>query len=208
MIFKEYVNGNDKAIIILHEIYGINKHIEDVCQYYLAKGYDIYCPDLLNMDNHFEYSQQDEAYLYFTNNIGLDVFHQINIQIKQLKKKYKKVILIGFSIGATIAWICTSSGLCDGMIGYYGSRIRDYLSVIPKCPSLLLFAEEDYFDVVGVVEFLKNNKSITTEIIEGKHGFLNCYSENYNRLSCEIALKLTEEFLSDSEKSGFVLKEF
>lgn len=201
MVFKEYINDNDKAIIVIHEIYGINKHMEDVCQYYFAKGYDIYCPDLLNRGNHFDFSQREEAYFYFTNNIGFDVFHLINTQIEQLKKLYKKVILMGFSIGATVAWRCTSSGLCDGMIGYYGSRIRDYMSVIPKCPSLLLFAREDSFDVDGVAEFLKHNKYVATEIIDGKHGFLNCYSESYDHTSCEIALKLTEKFLSNYEKT-------
>lgn len=191
----EYINQNDKAIIVLHEIYGINKHIEGVCRYYLTKGYDIFCPNLLNRDNPFDYSQREEAYHYFTDNIGFDVFHQVNIQIKQLKKRYKKVILMGFSIGATVAWRCTSNVLCDGVVGYYGSRIREYMFVIPQCPSLLLFAQEDSFDVIGVVESLQHNENVNTKIIEGKHGFLDCYSENYNRLSCDTALKLTEKFI-------------
>ncbi len=195
MKYKEYINNNNKAMILLHEIYGINKHIEEVCQYYLNKGYDVYCPNLLSRDRPFDYSQSEEAYLNFKDTIGFDIFEQINIKAKQLRQSYKKVLLMGFSIGATIAWRCTSSGFYDGMVGYYGSRIRDYISVMPKCPTLLIFAMEDSFDVDSVVEGLRHKEDIRTEVLTGKHGFLDTYSVNYHLNSSEKALMLTAEFL-------------
>jgi Dienelactone hydrolase and related enzymes len=200
MKLKEYKNESKRAIIILHEIYGINRHIERICNEYCLKGYDVYCPDLLDRKHSFEYSQCEEAYRYFVNKVSFEVFHQVNILIEQLKKQYEKVILLGFSIGATVAWRCTSNALCDGVIGYYGSRIRDYISVVPKCPTLLLFAEEDSFDVAGVAEVLKNYENVTVEILEGRHGFLDSDSVNYNRKSSNLALELTEKFLSGTGK--------
>ncbi len=97
-----------------------------------------------------------------------------------------------------MAWKCTSNPLCDGMIGYYGSRIRDYLSVEPKCPVLLIFAEEDSFDVAGVAKVLRKNENNTVKILKGRHGFLDRDTVNYNEKSSALAWKLTEEYLSKS----------
>ncbi|EJL0886217.1 dienelactone hydrolase family protein, partial [Salmonella enterica] len=35
---------NDNAIIVLHEIYGINDHIKRMCDIYHESGFDIFCP--------------------------------------------------------------------------------------------------------------------------------------------------------------------
>ncbi len=47
-LIKNYEN----AIVVLHEIYGINEHIKDVCAEYHERGFDIYCPLYLNMASH------------------------------------------------------------------------------------------------------------------------------------------------------------
>ena len=64
------VNNSDSAIIVLHEIYGINEHIKNVCIGFSAKGYDVICPNLINRREPFDYESQEEAYNYFMNNIG------------------------------------------------------------------------------------------------------------------------------------------
>ncbi|MDI5811330.1 DUF535 family protein, partial [Salmonella enterica subsp. enterica serovar Anatum] len=42
------------------------------------------------------------------------------------------------SVGATLAWLSAASGLCDGVVCYYGSRIRQYLHLAPLCPTLVI----------------------------------------------------------------------
>lgn len=195
MKINSYCNNSRFAIIVLHEIYGVNRFIEDVCKSYNKKGYDVYYPDIINRTPPFAYAQSEEAYQYFNEAIRFEVYHEVEELINQLKIKYDKVFIIGFSIGATIAFRCTENVNCDGMIGYYGSRIRDYLEVTPECPVLLLFAKEDFFDVERVAEVLAQKQNVTVEILEGKHGFMDCYSDRYCRISAEIAIKKTDEFL-------------
>ncbi len=191
-----YKNESDTAIIILHEIYGINRHISEVCKKYSLSGFDVYCPNLLNIDKPFQYEQQEEAYQYFNKSIGFNICNQVNNLIEQLRPLYKKIILIGYSIGATIAWICSGNGLCDSMIGYYGSRIRDYLDVVPKCPSLLHFASgEKSFQVSRIVDILNNVIPVTAKILPGDHGFCDPYSKSYHFESAKKTDKLTKDFL-------------
>jgi len=46
-LYAKLIPGKESAIIVLHEIYGINPHIKWVCEHYLAAGYDGICPDFL-----------------------------------------------------------------------------------------------------------------------------------------------------------------
>jgi len=74
----------------LLEIYGINKHITEVCQNYSVCGYDIFCPNLLCLTKPYDYSQQNEAYKYFIDNIGFEIYLKVNELIEQLRLNYKK----------------------------------------------------------------------------------------------------------------------
>ncbi|WP_304519779.1 dienelactone hydrolase family protein [Clostridium estertheticum] len=50
---------------MLHEIYGINQHIKLVCEKFSMAGYDIICPNLINLNHPFNYDQQDEQFQVF-----------------------------------------------------------------------------------------------------------------------------------------------
>ena len=54
--------ANQRAVILLHEIYGINDHIRSKCDELSAEGYDVFCPSLLSEDRVYTYEQEEEAY--------------------------------------------------------------------------------------------------------------------------------------------------
>jgi dienelactone hydrolase len=191
------INNSNSLIIVLHEIYGINQHIKLVCEKFSMAGYDIICPNLINLNHPFNYDQQDEAYNHFINKIGFNLaFKQVKQLIIQEKKQYRYVYLLGYSIGATIAWLCSGEDImCDGIIGYYGSRIRDYISITPKCPVLLILpTEEKSFNVKKLVTSLKK-LNVNVHILRGKHGFSDPLSKNYCTQSFEEAEILVDSFL-------------
>lgn len=196
-----YKNTSDTAVVVLHEIYGINAHIQMVCDEYNHLGYDVYCPDLIGRGSPFEYLQQDTAYDYFKHNIGFDVYLNVLKLLKELRPQYRTILLIGYSVGATIAWRCSPSGLCDGVIGYYGSRIRDYLDVTPSCKVLLIFAENEpsfYPDQLRFTQAQQENISVV--ILAGHHGFCDIFSEHYNPDSCSEAQLLAIMFIAEIKK--------
>ena len=190
--------SSSSAIIILHEIYGINEFINSVCEYFKRAGFEVICPNLLNLEEPFGYDLEHQAYEYFTKNIGFDkAAQQVEKAISEAKLKYKNVFLIGFSIGATIAWLCSNKEIiCDGIIGFYGSRIRNYLYIAPKCKTLLIFAnEEKSFDEKGIVSVLENVSNTKVYSLPGAHGFMDTFSKRYNYESFQIAFDLVERFL-------------
>ena len=51
----------DSVIIVLHEIYGINQHMEWVREQYLEAGLDVLCPDFLQSEGRFSLLQRGRS---------------------------------------------------------------------------------------------------------------------------------------------------
>ncbi len=184
-----------QAIIILHEIYGVNEFIKKQCQKYQKMGFDIFCPNLLDRAS-FSYEEADEAYNHFIQNVGFDKYIEVNTLAAGLKKQYNKIFLLGFSAGATIAWKCCENPLYSGIIGCYGSRIRDYTDLKPACPTLLLFAKEDSFDVSATIDKLQYTKNLSLLVFDASHGFFDPYSKYYNDSQRKKAETVITKFIN------------
>ena len=187
---------NKKAIIVLHEIYGINEFIKNRCQQFKNAGFDVICPNLIGRAP-FPYEVAQEAYDHFALHVGFEVYKEISALVRQLKETYEKVFMIGFSIGATIAWRCCEEASCDGIVACYGSRIRDYTELSPVCPTLLLFAKEDSFDVQSLVTKLQGKEKLSILQFEARHGFLDDFSTSFHLQQSEGAERAISQFLSD-----------
>lgn len=190
---------SETVIVVLHEIYGINQHMQHMCRLLSDQGYDVICPDLLGREAPFEYSQEEAAYRNFVENVG---FTQAASQIKRMllaiQNRYEKIFVLGFSVGATIAWLCSEEQKVDGIVGYYGSRIRNYLEVNPQCPTLLFFPQEEAsFDVDELISTLDNCPNVRVYQCNGQHGFSDPYSSRYQVHSAQTSCNKMLDFFRD-----------
>lgn len=190
-------HGN--AIVILHEIYGVNQFVKELHLKFTEYGYDVFCPNMIDRDS-FSYEESKEAYNFFMNNVGFEVYKEISDFVNQLKDKYYNVFIIGFSAGATIAWRCSENSLCSGIVACYGSRIRDYTEINPSCPTLLLFAKEDSFDVHTVVCQLHDKQNLSILEFDAEHGFLDPHSKHYNDKQSKCAEEAITCFINECKK--------
>lgn len=190
-----------EVIIVLHEIYGVNQHIESVCERFRKAGYDVICPNLIGRASAFDYDLAEQAYRHFMETVGFAAaVALVKASAKRAKQRYARVYLLGYSVGATIAWLCSAeAGVCDGMIGYYGSRIRDAKEIIPQCPQRLLFASEEAFNVKRLVRFWERRK-VNARVIDGKHGFADPFSRNYCAKAANEAENIVNDFLNELKK--------
>jgi dienelactone hydrolase len=189
--------NSNKAIIIVHEIYGVNQHIKDVCNVLAEQHFDVICPNLLNQEPPFGYHQEEEAYRNFIDHIGFTkAFQKVQRVIQDMKNQYEKIFVVGFSAGATIAWMCGVEENVAGIVGYYGSRIRDFAKISPQCPVLLFFPEEEKsFNVAALTQVL-DKPNVKIHICGGEHGFSDPYSAKFNATSAGFAYKKTLELLN------------
>lgn len=84
---------SDTAIVIVHEIYGINQHMKYVCQLLSEFDFDVLCPNLLERETPFDYSQEEDAYSNFMENVGFtDALVIIKNLLSDIKDEYKKYL--------------------------------------------------------------------------------------------------------------------
>lgn len=186
------------AIILIHEIYGINDHMSSIINHFKRGGFDVYCPNLLNTAISFDYLSEKRAYKYFMNEVGFDrALKSVITLAKELKKFYENIFVLGFSVGATVAWLCSNYGqLINGVVGFYGSRIRDYLNLTPKCKSLLFFPTiETSYDPKEIIEILAKKDNIQAISIKGKHGFTDQNSNYFDSTARDFCFNQTYEFI-------------
>lgn len=184
------------AVVVLHEIYGINQHIRGVCEKRHNQGYDVYAPDLLGRETPFSYAQQEEAYGYFMGQVGFAASNRVGALLEGLRPRYARIVLEGYSVGATLAWVCAAHGWCDGMVGYYGSRIRDYLTLVPSCPALLFFARQEAgFPAQAAAMAFTHMPVVEARILDGDHGFCDPFSGRFHAGSARAAEDMAVRFL-------------
>ena len=195
--------NNERVTILLHEIYGLNKFIRHFAKQLSNDGMDVFCPDLL-AGNVFSYEQHEEAYQYFMTEVGFEkAALEMKDLIQTLQSQYKEVYILGFSIGATIAWLCSEQEGLSGVIGYSGSRIREYLDVTPTCRTLLLFARyEASVNVDSILPELKHKQNVEVVQIAGSHGFADIYSPTYTMHSSRKAYDLVTDFFKSNARKN------
>jgi dienelactone hydrolase len=167
-------------VFLIHEIYGITDNLKKLSSLLTSKGFYVIMPSLY-LDG---YVGTDEKYSYqkFFSEVGFEASKQIINSIVEENAK-DKIILIGFSIGATVAWLQSENPNIHSIIGFYGSRIRNYLDVNPLRDSSLFFCNEDGFDVEELIMKLNAKENVTARSLLGNHGFYSNLQFNSSEIN-------------------------
>ncbi len=196
---KQIINNSDTVIIVVHEIYGINVHISGVCDRLAEAKYDVLCPNLLgSRQEPFHYNEEALAHRHFMTEVGFAVAQeQIDVLARGVRGRYRYCFIVGYSIGATIAWLCSGKAdLFSGVVGVYGSRIRDYTAIEPKCPVLLCFPRaEESFDVSELLQALSGKSNLNLLKAAALHGFADPWSKKYCAAASEALWQKTLGFI-------------
>ncbi|WP_427109233.1 dienelactone hydrolase family protein [Lysinibacillus xylanilyticus] len=192
-----------RKIFILHEIYGVNDFIKMQAEAYSNANTTVECISLYSDNRIFPYEQEQEAYEYFINEVGFDApLEKITKIILEARTHYDEVLLIGFSVGATLAWRLSTLPL-QGVVCVYGSRIRQYLDVIPSCPTLVILpSHEKSFNVHELKETFNPFPSVHTRQYLGQHGFMDIHNSNYCYGSYSQAQDEISQFLENKSGQG------
>lgn len=192
----QILNKTDSLVVVIHEIYGINQHMESICEKLSLQGFDVICPNLLEREQPFDYAEEKVAYQNFMENVGFsNAVQKIKDLLVTFKNEYQKIYIIGFSVGATVAWLCSEEDYLNGIVGYYGSRIRNYIEVVPLLPTILFFPQEEQSFVVDELISILDKRNIEIHKLNGKHGFSDPYSLNFNTKSAQEAFNKMVSFM-------------
>jgi carboxymethylenebutenolidase len=138
-----------KALVVVQEIFGVNRHMRHVCEGFANQGFAVVSPALFDRaerDAELGYAPEDiQRGLALRSKItDAQVMLDIEATAAALPAGAAKGI-IGYCWGGTIAWWgATRSGSFKAAIGYYGGGIAGTRTETPHCPVQLHFGAEDH----------------------------------------------------------------
>lgn len=137
-----------RGLVVVQEIFGVNRHMRHVCENFAQQGYAVICPALFDRaerDAELGYSQEDvQRGLALRGKISeAQVMLDIEAAAAALPEGLPRGI-VGYCWGGTIAWWgATRSHSFQAAVGYYGGGIAATRAETPHCPVQLHFGEQD-----------------------------------------------------------------
>lgn len=206
-------DGQGSTIIVIQEIFGVNKVMRGICDDLSAAGYIAICPDLFwRQEPGIELTDQSEAEWQYAFKLfqGFDVDAGVrDIQstiayARQMAGASGKVATIGYCLGGRLAYLSACRTDADTHVSYYGVAIEENLDEIAniRTPLLLHIAGQDKFSTDAarhqILTAAKENPNIRTEIYSDvNHAFARPGGEHYDRNAADLANTLTSQFLKE-----------
>lgn len=208
--------GSGPGIVVIQEIFGVNKGMRDMADGFAADGYMALCPDLfwrqepgiqLTDQSQAEWDRAIELYQGFDEAKGAEDLGATLAHLRGLEGCSGKVGSVGFCLGGKLAYLMATRSDADCNIGYYGVGIENALdeAVNIKAPLLLHIAEKDEFvppeAQAKVRAGLDGNGHVTIHDYAGAdHGFARSAGVHYNKPAAELANQRSAAFFADHLK--------
>jgi carboxymethylenebutenolidase len=188
------------ALVVVQEIFGVNKHMKEVTDGFAADGYLSICPAFFDRkERNFDhgYTQADiDAGRTIAMSLNWDnTIADVQAAIDRIKGA-GKVGIVGYCWGGTTSWVAASraKGLsCSAP--FYGGGISNMTDEKPKVPVMMHWGETDHaipMEAVRKVEAAHPTQK--SFVYPAGHGF-NCdHRGSYHAESAKLARSRTIEF--------------
>lgn len=216
--FMAYVAKPAKApaavIIVIQEIFGINKELREKCDDLAKLGYIAVAPDLFwriqpgisLVDSIPE--QLERAFGLFGEfdiKKGMDDLKATLKASRDIDGGNGKVGCVGYCLGGKLAYMMAVQTDVDASVSYYGVGLQDMLDDGKKIkkPLLLHIAEEDQFVPPEaqdkIIAAFEDHDNVYTYSYEGvNHAFARKPGINYNEQAATLANQRTKDFLQQN----------
>lgn len=211
--FDAYVSRPSAAadapvVVVIQEIFGINKVVRGVADWLASKGYIAVAPDLfhriekgiqLTDQTEGEWQRAFELYNAFDENKGVQDLIDTVKACRALQGSNGKVGDVGFCLGGKLAYLMSTRSDTDASVGYYGVSIENNLDEEVQRPLLLHIAEADEYVPAEAQEKIKakltaNPKAKFYTYAGMNHAFTREGGKHYHKESAELAHQRTLEF--------------
>ncbi|MCR5873245.1 dienelactone hydrolase family protein [Phenylobacterium sp. J426] len=190
------------GVIVLQEIFGIDRHVRADVERWAKMGYEAIAPALFDRLQRDFHAEHDDAGI----KAGLEkaratplaqALGDIGACRDFLAKHGGKVCVVGYCYGGSLAWLAAAKveGLAAAS-SYYGSLVQANAGLKPLCPVIVHLGRTDPgipADEVAAA-LAAENPEVPVHIYEGAgHGFNNASPERYNAEAADLARHRTLE---------------
>lgn len=190
------------AVVVVQEIFGVNRHIRSVADDYASRGFWAIAPalfDRVEQNVELDYNATDASRgMKIASQIGMenalkDVAAAIEYAGSALRGK--KVGVVGYCFGGSLAWLAATRLNPHAAVCYYGGSIAKYTSEDPRCPVMLHFGSKDPHIPLSEIEKIQRaHPELPVFLYDAGHGF-NCdQRKDYAPQAASLARERTLEF--------------
>jgi carboxymethylenebutenolidase len=197
--------GKPKAgIVVVKEVFGLNRWIRSVVDQYAADGYLAVCPSTLDRVE-MGYVTDDYSPATFAKVGELMKAHQPELVRHDVEAAIKevssagKVGITGYCFGGAASWRAANLGMgLSAASGYYGGGLQRYIDLKPSIPIEMHYGDKDTgIPVEQVEELRKRYPEVPIYLYPAAHGFCNAdRPNNFDAESCKKAHARTMAFFA------------
>ncbi|MCP4328318.1 MAG: dienelactone hydrolase family protein [Alphaproteobacteria bacterium] len=148
--------GAGPGIVLIQEIFGVNKVMRDLADGFAGNGYAVLCPDLfwrqeegiqLTDQTEEHWARAFELYQGFDEDAGIVDLTAALDHLRGHEACTGKVGTVGYCLGGKLAYLMATRSDADCNVGYYGVGIENNLDEAGNIghPLMLHVAEKDQF---------------------------------------------------------------
>src|SRR6266850_3281387 len=198
-------SGPHPGVVVIHEVYGLNDQIKDICRRFAAAGYAALAVDLFTDRNRAVCMTRYMAGMLLgsVNRYGVtDLKSALTYLAKNRAIDAKRLGAIGFCMGGSfaVAWACTDSRL-KAIAPFYAVNPRPLALVSRLCPVVGSYPEKDFTAGAGrsLDQALdKHDIKHDIKIYAGAgHSFFNSLGKAYDRSAAEDSWARVMTFFGD-----------
>ncbi|MGR4862878.1 dienelactone hydrolase family protein [Caulobacter sp. LARHSG274] len=184
------------AIVVIQEIFGVNKVMRDICDGLAAEGFIAICPDLfwriapgidITDQSEAEWKKAFELYNAFDVDAGVSDIAATIAAARALPGVNGKVGAVGYCLGGLLAFLTATRTDADATVAYYGVGVEKHVAEAEKLarPLLMHIAEEDQFVPKEaqkvILDALKDHPQIEIHTYPGRdHAFARVGGAHYD----------------------------
>jgi carboxymethylenebutenolidase len=200
------------AVVILHEVFGVNEDIRQTCREMAAAGFIALAPELfwrqergvdLNNWSDEEWKKGLALYTAYDRDTGVRDVLATARAAKQVEGATGKVAVMGFCLGGLMTYLTAARHDLDAAVAYHGGDTESYLDEAKTitAPLLMHLAEEDEYISKDAQRRIKaalaDVPSATVYSYPGQnHAFARHTGVHYNANAATLANGRTVAFLA------------
>ena len=190
------------GLVVVQEIFGVNAHIRSVADGYAKDGFLVVAPALFDriergVELGYEGADMQRAMEFIPKLDTVNALADIAAAMAFAESTTgKKLGVIGYCFGGTMAWVAAARLHPSAAVGYYGGRIGNYAGETLSAPVMLHFGKQDtHIPAEEVEKVHAAHPEVEIFWYDAGHGF-NCDARgSYNKEAALEARERTLRFL-------------
>jgi len=200
------------ALLVIQEIFGVNKVMRDLTDAFAAQGYLAICPDIfwriepgidITDQTDAEWQKAFELFGKFDVDAGIRDLTATLRHARGMAECTGKAGTVGYCLGGKLAYLMAARSDADANVSYYGVGLDELLGEADgiRHPYLSHVAEKDAFvppeAQAKIVPALQAHPMATVHVYAGQdHAFARVGGKHYDKVSADLANRRTSDFLA------------